>query len=116
MLKCGSGIKKFTPADKQRRPAAIHENKTGRRLNKSFLSAFRGDKRHDRDGAGALNGHRQFSLVTGAVTGDSSGHDFAALCDKITENDRVFIVNFNIGVRAETAEFLSVEKFLISRT
>jgi hypothetical protein len=83
---------------------------------KFSLSAFRGNKRHDCDGAGALDGNGQFSLVTGAIAGDSSGHNLAAFCDKITEDYRVFIINFNIGVRAESAEFLSVKKFLVSRT
>ncbi len=83
---------------------------------KIFLSAFRSDKRHDGDGACAFDRDSQFSLMTGAITRDSSGHDFTALRDKIIENDRVFIINFNIGVRAEAAEFLSVEKFLLGRT
>jgi hypothetical protein len=81
-----------------------------------LLSAFRSDKRHDGDGSGALNGYSQFSLVAGAITGDSSGHDFASFRDKIVENHRVFIVNFYIGVRTEAAEFLSVEKSLLGRT
>jgi hypothetical protein len=80
------------------------------------LSAFRGNKRHDCDRTGALDGNGQLSLVTGAISGNSSGHDLAAFGDKITEDYRVFIINFNIGVRAESAEFLSVKKFLVSRT
>ena len=80
------------------------------------LSAFSGDKRHDGDGACSFDRDGQFSLMTGAITRDSSGHNFAALCDKVIENDRIFIINFNIGVRAEAAEFLSVEKFLLGRT
>ena len=80
------------------------------------LSAFRSDKRHDGDGARALDRNRQFSLMTGAIPRDSSGHDFTALRDKVIENDRILIVNFNIRVRTEAAEFLSVEKFLLGRT
>jgi hypothetical protein len=83
---------------------------------KVYLSAFRGNKRHNCDSAGALDGNGQLSLVTCAIAGNSSGHNLAAFCDKITEDYRVFIINFNIGVRAESAEFLSVKKFLVSRT
>lgn len=54
--------------------------------------------------------------MTGTITRNSSGHDFAALRNKIIENDGVFIINFNIGVRAEAAEFLSVEKLSLRRT
>jgi hypothetical protein len=54
--------------------------------------------------------------MTGAITRNSSGHDFAALRNKIIENDGVFIINFNIGVRAEAAEFLSVKKLSLRRT
>ena len=51
-----------------------------------------------------------------AVPRNSSGHDFTALRDEVIENDRVLVINFNIGVRAEAAEFLSVEKLLLGRT
>ena len=83
---------------------------------KTGLSAFRGNKRHDGDDACAFDCDSQFSLMTGAISRDSSWHNFTALRDKIIENDRVFIIKFNIGVRAEAAEFLSVEKFLLGRT
>lgn len=89
------------------KPAGVCEN---------GLPAFRRDKRHDGDGACTFDRDSQFSLMTGAVSRDSSGHNLTPLRDKIIEDDRVFIINFNIGVRAEAAEFLSVEKFLLGRT
>ena len=54
--------------------------------------------------------------MSGAVTRDSSGHDLAAFRDKVIQNDRIFEIDLNIGVRAEPAEFFSVEKFLLGRT
>jgi len=84
-------------------------------LEKS-LPAFRGDKRHDGDCAGAFNCNSQFSLMLGTVSRDSAGHDLAALRDEVVEDHRVFEVDLNIGVRAEPAEFFSVEKFLLGRT
>lgn len=83
---------------------------------KTGLPAFRGNKRHDGDGACAFDRDGQFSLMTGAISSDSPGHNFTAFRDKIIENDRIFVIKFNIGVRAEAAEFLSVEKFLLGRT
>lgn len=90
-------------------------NRTGR-LFVIKLSAFRCDKRHDRDGAGALNRDGQFSLVSGAVARNSAGHDFAAFRNKVIQNDRIFEIDLDIRVRAEPAEFFSVEKFLLGRT
>jgi len=80
------------------------------------LPAFRRDKRHDGDGACAFDCDSQFSLMSGAIARDSSGHDFTAFRDKIIENHRVLIINLNIRVRAEAAELLSVKKFLLGRT
>lgn len=80
------------------------------------LPAFCGDVWHNGDGACAFDRDSQFPLMSGAITRDSSGHNFTAFCDKIIKDDRIFIINFNIGVRAEAAEFLSVKKFLLGRT
>ncbi len=91
-------------------PAAGVEKKS------SFLSAIGHDKRHDGDGARAFNGDGQFSLMFGAVARDAAGHDLAALSDKVVENHRILIINFNIGVRAEPAEFFSVKKSFLGRT
>ena len=77
------------------------------------LSSFARDERHDGDCASAFDGDGQLSLVTGAITRDSSGHNFPTLCDKIIQDHRVFIVNFDIGIRAEAAKFLSVKKSLL---
>lgn len=80
------------------------------------LPAFRVDKRHDRNGACALDRERQFPLMIGAIARDSSWHDFTAFSYKIIEDNRILVVNFNVGVRAETTEFSSVEKFSLVRT
>jgi len=80
------------------------------------LSAFRRDKRHDGDGSGALDRHGQFALMLGAVSGDAARHDFSAFRHEITQNHGVFIVDLDIGVRAEPAEFLSVKEFFLRRT
>lgn len=93
----------------------MNQCKTGRRV-KIGLSAFRSNKRHNGDRARAFDRNGQFSLMTRAITRNSSGHNFATFGNKIIEDDRVFIINFNIGVRAETAEFLSMEKFFLRRT
>jgi len=77
------------------------------------LSSFACDERHDGDRAGTFDGDGQLSLVTGAIACDSSGHNFSAFRNKIIQDHRIFVVNFYIGIRAEAAKFLSVEKSLL---
>jgi len=45
------------------------------------------------------------SLVLCTTPGQSSGNDFAALRDKISQRFRVLVVNFKTGIRAEPANF-----------
>ena len=45
------------------------------------------------------------SLVLCTTPGQSSGNDFAALRDKISQRFRILIINFNAGIRAEPANF-----------
>jgi hypothetical protein len=80
------------------------------------LSAFRVYEGHDSDRACAFDRDGQLPLMVGAIARDPSGHNFASFRYEVIENDRIFVVNFNIGVRAEAAEFSSVEKFLLVRT
>jgi hypothetical protein len=72
------------------------------------LPAFRRDKRHNGDGTRSLYGDCQFSLMIGTISSNSSGHDFSTLRDEVVENDRVFVINFNVGVRAEPADLPAV--------
>jgi hypothetical protein len=82
----------------------------------SLLPAFGCDKRHNGDRTGPFDGDRQFSLMFGTVSCDSTRHDLATFRNEIVENDRIFIVDFDIGVRTESTEFLSVKKFFLGRT
>ena len=44
-------------------------------------------------------------LVLRTTPGQSSGNDFAAFRDKISQGFRILIINFKTGVRAESANF-----------
>jgi hypothetical protein len=45
------------------------------------------------------------SLMFCTTPGQSSGNDFAALRDKISQRFRIFVINFKAGIRAEPANF-----------
>ena len=45
------------------------------------------------------------SLVLCTTPGQSSGNDFAALRDKISQRFRILVVNFKTGICAEPANF-----------
>ena len=45
------------------------------------------------------------SLMLCATPGQSSGNDFAALRDKISQRFRILVINFKAGIRAEAANF-----------
>jgi len=43
------------------------------------------------------------SLMLCATPGQSSGNDFAAFRDKISQRFRILVINFKAGIRAESA-------------
>jgi len=43
------------------------------------------------------------SLMLCATPGQSSGNDFAALRDKISQRFRILVINFKAGIRAKSA-------------
>jgi hypothetical protein len=45
------------------------------------------------------------SLMLCTTPGQSSGNDFAALRDKISQRFWIFVINFKAGIRAEPANF-----------
>jgi hypothetical protein len=54
---------------------------------------------------GALDGRRDFTLVFGAISGLAARADFAILDNEAPQHIGVFIVNYNILVGAELADF-----------
>jgi hypothetical protein len=75
-----------------------------------FLQVIGADIWQQRDGSGALNFSGQFSLMLGAGAGYPPWNDLAAFRDKISQRSRIFVINLETAVRAETAYFPSVKK------
>ena len=57
--------------------------------------------------AGSLDRDGQSSLVLGAIAGDTSGQDLAALGDVLSQLAGILIVDTIVDVAAEHADFLS---------
>lgn len=68
---------------------------------------------HDRNLPGAFNRQSELSLMGSAVPCNPSRHDLTPFGYEIIENSGIFIVDFDIGIRAEPAKFLSVKKLFL---
>jgi hypothetical protein len=75
---------------------------------------FCDDKGQQSDSPGSFDGQGQCSLVFGAVTRDAPGHDFTAFRDKLFQGVKIFIVDTQIGISTETAEFPAMKEFFLS--
>ncbi|OHB32223.1 MAG: hypothetical protein A2X79_08440 [Desulfuromonadaceae bacterium GWB2_53_15] len=59
--------------------------------------------------AGALNGLGNLSLVLGAVTGDATGNNLAALGNEVAKCARLFVIDSQIFLGAEAANLPALE-------
>ena len=64
--------------------------------------------------AGAFNGLGNFSLVLGAVAGDAPGNNLATLGDKIAKCARLFVIDSQIFLGAETANLPTLKGALFA--
>jgi len=62
----------------------------------------------NRNISGALNGHRQHTLVLGTIPGNPARRNFTPFSGEIPENLYVFIINGKAAVRTELAHFSSM--------
>ncbi len=51
----------------------------------------------------------QLSLVGGAISRDSPGHNLKAFGEKRLQNEPVFVINFQLVISAESASFLAMK-------
>jgi hypothetical protein len=54
------------------------------------------------------------SLMLCTTSGQSSGNDFAALRDEISQRFGILVIDFKTGIRAEPANFPAMEYFSFS--
>ncbi len=55
--------------------------------------------------SGSFDANRQFALMFGTGAGDSSGNDFAALCNELSQCLGFFVIYFKITIHTESAYF-----------
>jgi hypothetical protein len=55
--------------------------------------------------SGPLDCVGERSLMLGTTTGQSPGNDFAAFGNEISQGFRIFVIDYNTGIRAEPANF-----------
>jgi len=60
--------------------------------------------------AGTLDRFSDFSLVSGAVAGDTARNDLAAFGDEVAQCARLFIIDGQVFLGAETAYFSTLER------
>jgi hypothetical protein len=72
-------------------------------------SAHRGLVGEESHAAGALDGLGHVTLVQGAVPGDATGDDLAALGHEVLERRLILEVHDQVAVRAEAADLLAAE-------
>ena len=65
----------------------------------------RSDKRQKGYGSGPLDCVGERSLMLGTTTGQSSGNDFAAFGNKVSQRLGIFVTNYKTGISTETANF-----------
>lgn len=67
--------------------------------------------------AGPFDGHGYLPLMFCTVSRDSSGNDLPPLCDKISQNLWIFIIDIHFLIRTESADLSSHERlFLLIRS
>jgi hypothetical protein len=65
---------------------------------------------------GLFDCQRQFALMFGAGSCDSSGHDFTPFSDKLSQGLRVFVAELKTIVYTESADFFSLIKSVFTAT
>ena len=65
------------------------------------------------DVARPFQGHRYLPLMFSTVAGDPAGDDLPPFCDEIPEDLRVFVINVQFLIRAESTHLPSHERLFL---
>lgn len=74
------------------------------------------DKRQQCYLTGLFDRQRQFALMFGAGSCDSSGHDFTPFSDELPQGFRIFVVELKTIVYTESADFFPLIKSIFTAT